>query len=101
MLFDLSSAADEATQFEAAYAQADAITRRNSQTFYLATGLLPRAARRAVRALYAFCRATDDLVDNAGAPRPPNRPQPSAIRFWCAGPSPANSSAPSSATRTS
>ncbi len=69
MLFNIFSAADEATQFEAAYAQADAITRRNSQTFYLATGLLPRAARRAVRALYAFCRATDDLVDNAGATR--------------------------------
>ncbi len=50
-----------------AYAQADRITRRNSQTFYTATALLPREARRAVRALYAFCRATDDLVDRQGA----------------------------------
>jgi phytoene synthase len=53
----------------AAYAECDQITRHNSKTFYLATALLPRAPRRAVRALYAFCRTTDDLVDVAGATR--------------------------------
>jgi 15-cis-phytoene synthase len=37
--------------------------RLNSRTFYFATALLPAAKRRAIRALYAFCRATDDLVD--------------------------------------
>ncbi|HVN54928.1 MAG TPA: squalene/phytoene synthase family protein [Anaerolineaceae bacterium] len=37
--------------------------RANSKTFYFATALLPPARRRAIRALYAFCRATDDLVD--------------------------------------
>lgn len=37
--------------------------RVNSKTFYFATSLLPAARRRSVRALYAFCRATDDLVD--------------------------------------
>jgi phytoene synthase len=60
-------AAETALDVDAAYAQADRVTRRNSQTFYLATALLPRPARRAVRALYAFCRATDDLVDRQGA----------------------------------
>jgi phytoene synthase len=35
----------------------------NSRTFYLASSLLPREKRRSVRALYAFCRATDDLID--------------------------------------
>jgi phytoene synthase len=45
----------------------DRVTRANSKTFYLATALLPPAARRAIRALYAFCRATDDLVDRDGA----------------------------------
>jgi phytoene synthase len=35
----------------------------HSKTFYLASSLLPRTKRRAVRALYAFCRVTDDLVD--------------------------------------
>jgi 15-cis-phytoene synthase len=50
-----------------AFAVTDRVTRDNSKTFYLATALLPRRTRRAVRALYAFCRATDDLVDRAGA----------------------------------
>ncbi len=37
--------------------------RENSRTFFFATAMLPRAERHAIRALYAFCRATDDLVD--------------------------------------
>ncbi len=37
--------------------------RKNSKTFLFATALLPRQKRDAIRALYAFCRATDDLVD--------------------------------------
>ena len=37
--------------------------RSNSRTFYFATALLPEQKRNAIRALYAFCRATDDLVD--------------------------------------
>jgi len=37
--------------------------RVHSKTFYFATSLLPPVQRRAIRALYAFCRATDDLVD--------------------------------------
>jgi phytoene synthase len=67
MLFNLYAAADPAPDLEAAYAQTEQITRAHSKTFYMATALLPRAARRAIRALYAFCRATDDLVDNDGA----------------------------------
>ena len=39
------------------------ITRRNSKTFFMASGLLPDGKRQAVRALYAFCRVSDDLVD--------------------------------------
>lgn len=49
-----------------AYAQCEIVTRAHSRTFYLASGLLPAAKRRAVRALYAFCRVSDDLVDQAG-----------------------------------
>ena len=49
------------------YALAEAVTRRNSKSFYLASGLLPSHKRRAVRVLYAFCRATDDIVDEGGA----------------------------------
>jgi 15-cis-phytoene synthase len=51
----------------AAFAETDRVTRANSRTFYLATALLLPPARRAIRALYAFCRASDDLVDRGGA----------------------------------
>ena len=47
------------------YGLAKRVTRENSKSFYLASGLLPNAKRRAVRVLYAFCRVTDDLVDKA------------------------------------
>ena len=46
-----------------AYEHCAAITRQHSRTFYLASGLLPRKQRQAARALYAFCRVSDDLVD--------------------------------------
>ena len=48
-----------------AYAHCAALTAANSRSFHLASGLLPHAKRRAVRALYAFCRVTDDIVDHA------------------------------------
>jgi phytoene synthase len=50
-----------------AFAESEHITRRNSKTFFTATALLPEASRRAIRALYGFCRSTDDLVDQNGA----------------------------------
>lgn len=43
------------------------VTAAHSRTFYLASALLPRVKREAIRCLYAFCRATDDLVDVAGS----------------------------------
>jgi phytoene synthase len=46
-----------------AYAYCDSITSTNSRTFYMATGLLPATKRRAMRALYAFCRLSDNIVD--------------------------------------
>ena len=46
-----------------AYAFCDSLTSKHSRTFYTATGLLPPAKRRAMRALYAFCRLSDDIVD--------------------------------------
>lgn len=46
-----------------AYAYCDGVTARHSRTFHTATSLLPREKRRAMRALYAFCRQTDDIVD--------------------------------------
>jgi 15-cis-phytoene synthase len=48
-----------------AYEQCQTITRLNSRTFYLASGLVPVEKRPAIRALYAFCRVSDDLVDRS------------------------------------
>ncbi len=50
-----------------AYKQADAITAQHSKSFYFASGLLPEEKRSAVRALYAFCRTVDDIVDSYAA----------------------------------
>ncbi len=47
-----------------AYHHCDALTRVHSRTFHLASGLLPEEKRRATRALYAFCRITDNIVDS-------------------------------------
>ena len=49
---------------EAAYQQTEETIRRNSRSFHFATSWLPKADRRAIRALYGFCRATDDVVDD-------------------------------------
>jgi len=48
-----------------AYKQAEKVTARHSKSFYFASGLLPEDKRSAVRALYAFCRTVDDIVDEA------------------------------------
>lgn len=46
-----------------AYAHCKTVTKEHSRTFFMASSLMPRAQRRAIRALYAFCRVSDDLVD--------------------------------------
>lgn len=54
--------ADEETLM-AAYAYCAEVTAQHSRSFHLASSLLPLDKQRAVRALYAFCRITDDIVD--------------------------------------
>lgn len=46
-----------------AYGYCEDLTAQHSRSFYLSSRLLPLEKRRAVRALYAFCRVTDDVVD--------------------------------------
>ncbi len=53
------------TALQKAYAHCAALTKTHSHTFFLASGLLAGAKRQAARALYAFCRISDDLVDRA------------------------------------
>jgi phytoene synthase len=63
-----SSATDSLVSNEAhleqAYQHCEALTKEHSKTFYTASMLMPEPKRKAVRALYAFCRVSDDLVDN-------------------------------------
>lgn len=51
-------------ELEKAYALCAEVTRHHSKTFFFSTAFLPREKRRAIRAFYAFCRTTDDIVDN-------------------------------------
>lgn len=46
-----------------AYGHCDSVIAAHSPSFYVATSLLPPDKRRAVRALYAFCRVSDNIVD--------------------------------------
>jgi len=51
--------------FQVAYKHAEKITAEHSKSFHFASGLLPEEKRSAVRALYAFCRTVDDIVDES------------------------------------
>jgi phytoene synthase len=48
-----------------AYKHSERITAQHSKSFHFASGLLPEEKRSAVRALYAFCRTVDDIVDES------------------------------------
>lgn len=48
-----------------AYDYCERMTSENSRSFHLASALLKNDKRRAARALYAFCRTSDDIVDRA------------------------------------
>jgi len=50
-----------------AYKQAEVITASHSKSFYFASGLLPEEKRSAARALYAFFRTVDNIVDEVEA----------------------------------
>jgi phytoene synthase len=50
-------------ELQKAYQRAAEITKAHSKSFYAASGLLPEEKRSAARALYAFCRTVDDIVD--------------------------------------
>lgn len=47
-----------------AYAYCGRVTSLHSRSFYMASRLLPSEKRNAARALYSFCRTTDDIVDH-------------------------------------
>lgn len=47
-------------------------------SFYLAMRILPRERREAMYAIYAFCRAVDDIADDVG----PREPRRAALARW-------------------
>lgn len=51
-----------------AAACAEAIVRRSGTSFFWGMRMLPPDRRRAMYAVYAFCRAVDDIVDEPGDP---------------------------------
>jgi 15-cis-phytoene synthase len=55
---------------EASYAFCRQMSRRAGSSFHAGFCLLPREKRRAMEALYAFMRHTDDLADAANSPLP-------------------------------
>ncbi len=57
---------DQTPETQGAYRYCAGITRQFSKSFYFSTAFLPPPTRRAIRAFYAFCRLTDDLVDAPG-----------------------------------
>lgn len=58
-----SSSAENEIQLDRAFQLCSEITRDHSKSFYFSTSFLPKAKRKAIRAFYAFCRTTDDMVD--------------------------------------
>ena len=63
-------------ELDSAYDFCEAVTAANSKSFFTASRFLPREKRRSVRALYAFCRKSDDIVDNPSA----GKGDPEAVR---------------------
>ncbi len=52
-----------ATDPSATEREADLVTRNSRTNFYYSFSILPKHQRKAISILYAFCRITDDIVD--------------------------------------
>lgn len=48
---------------QSAYSLCEQVAKYHSKSFYMASSFLPIEKRSAIRALYAFCRTIDDIVD--------------------------------------
>jgi 15-cis-phytoene synthase len=64
-----NSCVEEKKALQEAYRYCSRVTAAHSRSFYIASGFLPRQKRQAVRALYAFCRVADDIVDQGSGDR--------------------------------
>ncbi len=59
-------------------ASATAITRSSNTSFYYSFSLLPKQKREAIHTVYAFCRFTDDIVDES----PDEQKSVALLRRW-------------------
>ena len=57
-------------------------TARWAKTFYLGTLLLPAEKRRAIWAIYVWCRRTDELMDSPEAQRLPQADLLERLQAW-------------------
>jgi phytoene synthase len=73
-----ASEAPERSYLEECYRHCRDIARTNSKTFYLSSLFLAPEKRRAVWAVYAFCRTADDIVDQVT----PASERLAAIDYW-------------------
>jgi phytoene synthase len=64
-------------RLEAHYRLCNRICASASKSFHLASGLLPLSKRQAIRAMYAFCRTVDDIVDT-----PSNTAHGVRLDYW-------------------
>ena len=69
----LARRADAARQERAEARHCRWVVRRSRSNFRLAFFALPRDRRRALNAIYAFCRVVDDIADSPGAPEAKRR----------------------------
>jgi phytoene synthase len=76
----MGEARKPAPELRAAYEECVRVTTVHSRTFYLSARLLPASKRQGIMALYAFCRVSDDLVDEAESPGAAGR----ALDDWAA-----------------
>ena len=67
---ELDAVRDDVTSLDADYEHCAEITRRSRSSFYYAFILLPPERRRALNAVYAFCRFIDDIADNESIREP-------------------------------
>jgi len=76
--FDAVPATEESSYLDDCYRHCRDIARENSKTFYLSSLFLAPEKRRAVWAVYAFCRTADDIVDQVT----PAAERLAAIDYW-------------------
>jgi phytoene synthase len=67
---EMNAVRDDVTSLDADYERCAEITRRSRSSFYYAFMLLTAERRRALNAVYAFCRFIDDIADDESIREP-------------------------------